>query len=69
MRIGTVVLLTLLSCGSGAPREPRDAGEEDEGGGGVTCPGGSACGCSRFRKAACGGACCRWVTGNGCRCR
>lgn len=30
---------------------------------------GSRCGCSRYRKYECGGACCRWYVGYGCDCR
>lgn len=33
------------------------------------CPTTSACGCSGFRQSECGGACCRWVVGDGCGCR
>ena len=30
---------------------------------------GSRCGCSKYRKYECGGACCRWYVGYGCACR
>jgi hypothetical protein len=37
-------------------------------GGGSGCPTTSNCGCSNKNKSDCGGPCCRWVVGTGCRC-
>lgn len=41
------------------------------GGGGVGggCPTTSNCGCSGFNKDRCGGSCCKWIVGTGCRCK
>lgn len=33
------------------------------------CPTTSNCGCSNKNKAACGGDCCAWIVGTGCRCK
>lgn len=33
------------------------------------CPTTSNCGCSNKKKAACGGDCCKWIVGTGCRCK
>ncbi|WP_254161230.1 hypothetical protein [Chryseosolibacter histidini] len=39
------------------------------GSGGTNCPTTSNCGCSGKNKDQCGGACCKWVVGTGCRCK
>lgn len=39
------------------------------GGGGSGCPTTSNCGCSGFNKDQCGGSCCRWIVGTGCKCK
>jgi hypothetical protein len=33
------------------------------------CPTTSNCGCSGKNKDECGGACCKWVVGSGCKCK
>jgi hypothetical protein len=37
--------------------------------GGSGCPTTSNCGCSNINKSQCGGSCCQWIVGTGCRCR
>jgi hypothetical protein len=39
------------------------------GGGGTTCPTTGNCGCSGKNKAECGGDCCKWIVGTGCKCK
>ena len=39
------------------------------GSGGTGCPNTANCGCSGKNKSDCGGSCCQWITGNGCRFR
>ena len=38
------------------------------GSGGTGCPTTSNCGCSGKTKSQCGGPCCQWIVGSGCRC-
>lgn len=38
------------------------------GGTGTGCPNTSNCGCSGKSKNECGGTCCQWIVGTGCRC-
>ncbi|WP_185114002.1 hypothetical protein [Fulvivirga imtechensis] len=38
------------------------------GSGNIGCPSTSNCGCSGKNKNECGGHCCQWVVGSGCRC-
>lgn len=33
------------------------------------CPNTANCGCSNIIKAECGGPCCRWIVGSGCKCK
>lgn len=42
--------------------------EHLSGNGGTSCPTTSNCGCSGKKKAECGGPCCKWIVGTGCKC-
>ncbi|MEQ8926073.1 MAG: excalibur calcium-binding domain-containing protein [Fulvivirga sp.] len=50
-----------LSSGGGS-------GSDGGSGSGSGCPTTSNCGCSGKNKSECGGPCCQWITGTGCRC-
>lgn len=44
-------------------------GGSGSGGGTSGCPTTSNCGCSGKNKNQCGGPCCQWIVGTGCRCK
>lgn len=45
------------------------SGTGGTGSGGSNCPTTANCGCSNKNKDQCGGSCCQWIVGTGCRCR
>lgn len=55
--------------GGGSGNSGGGTGGSGNTGGGTNCPTTSNCGCSGKNKDACGGNCCKWVLGSGCRCR
>lgn len=56
-------------CGQACIEVADTCQPDDDTGNTGNCPTTSACGCSGFRQSECGGACCRWVVGDGCGCR
>jgi hypothetical protein len=57
-----IVCMSIVTCGE--KEEPTPAPTSGSG-----CPTTANCGCSNKAKAVCDSSCCKWVVGDGCRCR